>query len=394
MRLNLAKMETLARVSAFSYLILSAIHGVATMVMPSNHIQKSLFLSIAILVFVFTCCDEPMSPSIYDNRPILTIQQFNRIRIDPVNYNAVRITHELGDSLRSAEVREIGIGTHDSTGYHQLSSVSFPFDAVLKVYSIDFDFAVTLDSSLVQPLLALRYFLTDSSHIDVDTAVSLFKYPYPSTEVFVTESILLNPGLFQDIDRQGSKFYFHPLGSEGLYAFDLATLQTSYVLAYSGGDHIAADSIFVFCDLNHDRISRYNVLTNAIDLEFPRFESDGIAGLDTYNNDVYVLLLSSKLKKFTMDGILVDSISYSSLNQSYFMTIHDSIVYTVPHGNSSDSLLVDHIGRFDLRTMQFLSELRAPARNIDGIKVSEGQLYYCDHFKHMVGVMPLSDLRP
>jgi hypothetical protein len=227
---------------------------------------------------------------------------------------------------------------------------------------------------------------------DVDTLVSLHKYPYESSIVFLTSSIidsLHGPSHFQDIDILGPKVFFHPLGPWGLFSFDERSHRVTELLPYGGGDHIAADSIFVFCDIGHTQIQRFNLVTNSVDLRFSREFSPppdrGLAGLDVYNNQLYVLTRDSTLRVFDFEGALLDSMR---CNSGFYITVHDSVIYGVRHKTGN----VNTLTRFDLRTRRLLTELLAPSRSCDGIKVANGQLYYCDYYKRMVGVLPIAKL--
>jgi hypothetical protein len=73
------------------------------------------------------------------------------------------------------------------------------------------------------------------------------------------------------------------------------------------------------------------------------------------------------------------------------MTIHDDIVYSVEF---STTAAPDRISRFDMNSGSFLPYAVAPARSLDGLKVYEDQLYFCNYFKTAVGVLPLSALKP
>ena len=213
----------------------------------------------------------------------------------------------------------------------------------------------------------------------------MYKYPYASAEIFVTNAISPNTCCFQDVDRIGNRLFFHPTASQGLFVYDLSTGQTTELLFYGGGDAIAADSPFVFCDIMHHGISRFNIVTNSVDLQFTLLSGSAIAGLETYQGFLFVLTLPSQLNKFSYDGVLLDSIPYPE--STYFLTIHDSVCYSLRWQSAGD-----HLTRFDLRTQQSLPDLPAPAWGGEGIKIYENSLYYCDWFKRFLGVIPLDSI--
>jgi hypothetical protein len=351
--------------------------------------QDSFILILATIAFafLFSACKKesnPITPP--DNRPILTSADYGKVVLTLFDYDSVRVSHKTGLDLRSPNIVRIGIGIKDSAGYKQSLSAASAYDPSAQAYIIHFDFSLKMDSSKRESPLTVRYYSTDSSHVDVDTTVLLYKYPYGSAEVFLLYSIIpyINP--FQDIAVIDSLFFFHPFGPEGLYEHNISNSQTRLLLGYGAGDHIAAESIFVFCDVDHSHIRRYNRSLNAVDFIFPPFpQPSSLAGLEAYNGFLYVLVSkpSYHLEKYTFDGSLVDSIPYS--RTTYHMTIHNGIVYSVEN---------DHLTRFDLQMKAFLSDVRAPWKWEDGIKAYHDVLYFTNYEKRFVGIMPIADLLP
>lgn len=344
-----------------------------------------LFTTILFAVS-FLSCKKEGNPIVPDGRPLLTPADYRKLVVTMTDYDVVRVTHQFGLDLRVPNVVRIGIGAKDSTGFKQLSSTPATFDQGAQSYIIRFDFSARFDSTLTVAPLTVRYFKSDSTYADADTTVALYKYPYKSAEIFLPYSILPNEP-FQDIARKDTLFFFHPFGPRGLYVYNLVNHQTRLLFDYASGDHIAADSIFVFCDVSHSRVYRYNRLLNSFDLNF--MPSPSIAGLATYNGFLYVLgsVPSDHLKKFTYDGTLVDSIPYPK--NTYYMMIHNGILYSV---KNDPTLNVDFLTRFDLATRTFLPRVRSPWKWEDGIKAHGNSLYFCNYHKKFVGVMPVADL--
>jgi hypothetical protein len=350
-----------------------------------RHFLSSLLAPMVLGMLFLACKKESITTVPTDNRPVITPADFGKVVLTLTDYDFVRVTHQLGLDLRSQKVLRIGIGPKDSTGYTEASSVSTVYDPNSQAYIIHFDFSVRLDSSKTVAPLTLRYYLNDSTHTDTDTAALLYKYPYDSNEIILPFSVLQSlhgPGHFQDVDRNGSLVFFHPLSSYGLYSYDLTTHTLTSLFGYSSGDHVAADSVFVFCDVGHYEIMRFNLAMDTVDLTFPEPVHDQIYGMDVYNGYLYASR-ASYFKKYTLGGTLVDSVRF--IISGYYLTIQDSIIYTVRGYN--------RIARYDMRTQSYLSEVMSPARSTEGIKISNGKLYYCDFNKNIVGSVPIGDLR-
>ena len=346
--------------------------------------QNGVILTIAIaFAFLFSTCKKESNPIIPpDGRPVLVSSDYGKVVLTLVAYDTVRITHQMGLELRSPNVIRIGIGTKDSSVYVQSASYVTTYDPNALAYIIHFDFSSRLDSSKAHVPLTIRYYFADSTFADADTTVLAYKYPYPSAEIVVDFSTL--PGLEterpQDVDRIGSSIFFHPTGSLGLYKFDIPTGHVTELLSYGGGDFIAADSVFVFCDVNHNQVRRYNLSLNQVDLVFPGLLED-IRGMDACNGFLYVANNFNVIRRYTYDGVLLDSASY----YAYCFTIYDSVVYTPESGT---------LKRFDLRTQQYLQTLLFPLRYAWGVKEYQGKMYYCDYEKAIIAAVPIMDLRP
>ncbi len=329
-------------------------------------------------------CDTGIAP-LHQLYPTISTSDYDDVDVQFVTFDRVRVTHKNGSDLKSSEIVEIALGKKDSSGFHELFSTG-SYDPQSKIAYFHFDFSPILDSTAIETPLTIRYSLHDSSIIDYDFVVRQYQFPYKNTQVLITDSVMGGYSYFQDIARIGNKFYFHELGAGGLREYDLTTQTTKTLLQYPGGDHIAADSIFVFCDIGHHSVARYNLLTKSIDLWLPPFPEGSLAGLDTYDKLLYVLVRvpTTSLKTYTYDGVQLDSIALPS--PGYYMTISNNILYSVQGGPS------DQLGRFDLQTRTVLPNLKAPARHNDGIKAYQGLLYFCNYEKKLVGYVALSDL--
>ena len=303
------------------------------------------------------------------------------IQVDLLSYDSVSITHMLGLHLVSKEVVAIGIGRRDTSGY--VESIYRPATYDFEFYFHDFDFLVKLGFTEFLPHLVIRYYFVNSATSDIDTIVPAYKYPYPETEVLGTKSIFIDHAqYFQDVDRMGTKIFFHPYAAFGLYEYDLVTHTTTRLLNYGSGQVIAADSIFVFCHVG-DRIQRYNLLTHTVDLVLPPYVGD-ITGLDIYNQHLYVYRFNHyRLFRFTYDGVPVDTL-YLPGQDRYYIAVYNGILYFQNWG--------PQIERFDLTTMTYLPKVIAPYPSSDGIKIYEDHLYFCDA-RGFIGSVPLASLR-
>ena len=346
---------------------------------------------VLIILSVISCRQNPVVPE--SKYPLITSSQYANLAYTVIDYNVVHITHQSGIDLQIPGISRIGVGTKDSTGYKESLSALRLWDTNLQTFITHFDFVLNLDPSKILAPLTIRYYATESAYTDIDTSVDLSEFPYQSTRVFVTSPILLWSGgflPFLDIAQINGCLYFRPGSPEGLYEYNLNNHQTKQLYQYSHGTHIAADSVFVYCDVNHNTIVRYQISTGTVDKQpFLSFFPFVICGMALYQQYLFVLVDNPRpqrtLLKFALDGAPLDSLSYPKATD--FMTISDSVIYSVDYA-------MGQITRFDLRTKTFLPNVLSPAKVCNGIQVFGDQLYFCDADKNYVGSIPISQLLP
>jgi len=341
-------------------------------------IRKALLITAFLIVH---SCEKPTSPLA---PPVET--DLRRIIIEQIDYDSLRIRNRDDLVSQQQDFQRIEILGRKGTVYQPIGSVIPSYQQDQSRYKVLFDVRVRIiDSSVYQFPLIIRYVRNNGNITDLDTSAYTLSYPYPSTEVFVTQIQVRSPAGIQDIARLGDKFYYHPLGGYGLYEYDLNSMTVRELINYGGGDHIAADSIFVFADVYHNSVWRYDL---SKDSARPIISSGliNIFGMDVYERTLYVLTISTdgllRLKRYTYDGVLLDSVIYRTW--MYYLAIHQGVAYGVWYPDS--------LSRFDLSTQTRLPNIKAPIRYSDGIKFHGGYLYFCDNDKRLVGRVPVADL--
>lgn len=346
-------------------------------------VDNSFIAAIAISILFTDCSKEsnPTGPS--DRYPVLEVRDYSKVVLTMSDFDTIRVGHQLGLDLKTPNIVRIGFGTKVSGSYAESLAVPTSYDPNAHTNFVHFDFSVHLRPSRAIMPFTIRYYLVDSTVVDVDKTISAYKYPYSSAEIVLSFPSLeppLNGLSAQDVDRVNSSVFFHPFGGAGLFRYDMTTQRITELLFYGGGDYIAADSDYVFCDWYHFQIHRFNLHTNTVDLVFPRTFTD-IWGMDVYNGVLYVLEGLAGLKVLSRDGTLIDSIHYTG----YGITIVDSVIY-------SASEFYRFIDRFDMRTGRNLQKVLAPTYEINGIKEHNGMLYYYDIDQQIIGRVPIGNL--
>ena len=326
-----------------------------------------------------------------DSNPTMSIPSspaWNNFTITQVNYDSLYIESKDSIILNKKSVLKIRLSSIEDNIEVIVDSLNPVYHESGDNFYPNFIFKEKIDESLIYYFFKLEYFLTDSSVIEVDSSAFMLNYPYHSVRLFKrADEISGNQTDFQDFYLTQDILFYHPLGSLGLFKYDLTSDVSTELFGYSSGDYIAYDSIYVFWDFGRQWLYRYNLALDTTDLEIDLsgLNYSRIAGLECHNGDLYVLfhsLSGNYLAKFSYDGQLLSSIPYSG--ETYFLTIDDD--YFLSHDYHTNLYL------YDLNSGNLLDTKLMPTAEPEGIRIYNSNLYFVDYMKRVIAYLPLSDL--
>ncbi len=335
------------------------------------------------LIFLYSCKSNPLPPK--ENKSI-NESVYHQILLTQTGYNQIKISNTDNFIISSQKINSIILGEKISGIFSGIDTTKPIYEQSGENYLVKFEFIQQFDSTLLDDTVTIRYLLNDNSFYEMDTAKVTYKYPYSSTEILVPwDKILISQAIdIQDFDIIDSSVFFHPYGPFGLYEYNLITDNTLLKLNYSSGDHLAASKNYIFCDVDHISISRFNIALDTVDLykHISSNNSINIYGMCYYNNKLYVLTSDGKIIVYNEDLRDLDTITYSF--NIVWIAVKDSIVY----GNN-----YNEISRFNLVTKSFLTSVAFPTSDCEAIKIIEDKLYFTDYDKKIIGYVNLSDLK-
>jgi hypothetical protein len=228
------------------------------------------------------------------------------------------------------------------------------------------------------------------SSVHCDTSVATYKYPYPSTEIVLTADNIPTVPYFQDVVFLGDTLFFRPTADGGLHRLDPISSTVRQLFPYPGGDHLAADSGYVFID-GHSRIHRWNTATSTMTYNVVVYgnpSTDNVAGMDVLDGSLLVIGSSSAIDRFRCRydyrGALIDSIPFTT--SGYYLAVRNAILHRI-----SDRP-IPKILRYSFNGIP-LASLYPPARQLMGIKFHGSHLYFCDSNRRSIGRVAIADLR-
>lgn len=351
-----------------------------------------------LVIALFYCCeknpgalqDEDENYYVAPEREVLA-----KFAIIQSSYDSLKITNKNDLILMTKSVEKIQIGKKTDALFEMLDETTPVYTGFLKSYHLKFMLScVVPDTALYFPI-TIRFVLKDSSLVDFDSLALLYHYPYISTQIFMCWDELPENHYqrdIQDFDLKNDILYFHPYSSYGLYQYDLANKSTKELYDYGAGDFIVQDGDYVFMDVDHFRIYRYNLLTNESQkiLEFSGWHTDDIWGLEAYHDSLFVLRMRSAdmypiLEIYDYNARLLDSITnYNSHYYSFYLTIHDNVLYSGTGGPT--------LSRYDLKSRSYLDSRPKPSGDTEAIRFIDGFLYFTDYQRRYIGRTSMDEI--
>lgn len=258
-------------------------------------VQLMMKTSVKILfvtsVFLFLSCaheDNIFAPT----EPALDTETLHElISVELVNYDSLVVKNKGGTQLQEMVITRIEFGEKDTGEFVSALAVTPVYSEANGHYSVSFTIPAKIyNKRLTAFFFTIRFFFEYDIYADVDTFIPTYKYPYLSTEIFL-ETNEIFPGLVQDFEIIGAKFYFVQLGFAILNEYDLNSGQLKELLIHGSGDHITGTADYLFLDFGHDMVWRYNIQSDSIDLKFDlsSINNRRIRGMQVYKGTLYVL---------------------------------------------------------------------------------------------------------
>ncbi len=339
---------------------------------------KRLSLFALISLFFFSCeTDTVISPGEIPEGTSF----YHNINVTQTSSNSFNVSSNESFLLTSKKISKI-ILTNKNSG--DVQSTPATYEKVGNKLRLKFNISAKLDTSVFYNNYSVKYIFIDNSFTFIDSSLPTFKYPFKTTKIFTrwdnfTNSLSKD---VQDFDLVNNKIYFHPYGPLGFFEYTRGK-ESKLKFDYVGGDFISATENFVFCDLGHNSIYRYNIATDKTDLNIKLNSNNNITGVDTYDNKLYVSTDEGKIFIYDFDLNPIKTIPYDG-SLSY-LTINNNIAYSTDSKNKL-------IKRYDLTTEKFIDAIPYPSHDSEAIKIVDDMLFFTDYKKEIIGYFQLSDI--
>ncbi len=331
---------------------------------------------------------------------ILSISDLrNLVTIEFADYDSMIIRNSENTTFPPSFISRIEMGQWD-TGEYSVIESTVPF-YIQREGNSRFSFALShkiTNDKLKAYFFTLRFWQGEEDFVDVDTFALTYKFPYKTTEIFLETDQFFYPPDFagwgpfrvQDFELVGNNLYFYSLGPTIVWKCDLTTRQVSFLYDFGGGDHVTGDSTYLFLDLMHHAIYRYDVKKDTMDMQFqlPAPYVDDIRGLGVSDGKLFAMFPGeaedkSLLVIYDFQGNMLDQQQIPFVG--YCLTVQDDILYSSDWVNR-------RVLRYDLTSQSNLPDLRFPSEEMEGIKIYGDKFYFADYNRQTISVASLAEM--
>ena len=305
--------------------------------------------------------------------------------------------------LKNKDVKEIILISKDGEIFEDLKIIEPTYAKVGNKYKLEFEITTPVEPEAYIKHYSLKFNMVDGSYIEIDKTANFYKYPYENAEIFLdSEEVKSFTWWIDDFDIVGNAMYYHLSGAVGLFKYNLGTKHSSNELhGYSGGEFIAANEDFVFCDELGMLVSKYNISTDSVESQLsilsdspeiiPNLSNSDlrIGGLTIYDNYLYIIFnleAGAIIAKFDFDSNLIEHDELgTSATHIFYSSAYDNVFFIIEW--SSRKIL-----RYDLTSKSFLESMPLPTNDVAGLDVYNGRLYYGSWIQQAIFSIPLNDL--
>lgn len=354
---------------------------------------------LLLMMIVISCTEKSTDP--YKNlSPVELNDAIKEVDMTIVNYDSIYVKSTENFVLSSKEVDSISISFNvddEDNGDDFTKSLIPDYEGKSGKYRVRFKRGVKVSAGQIIDF-KLTYHLSNQAILTIDSTFHMYKYPYHNAEIFfnLETNLSQNVNTLQGFELIGDDLYFCPSGGgAGIWKYNFNTKEEEVLYGTGSGDHIVANESYVFHDIDHSKLIRYNLEFNLMDLEFDSSSlstEHSIAGLAINESYLYVLLHKNTVDDFTIVkfdfyGTVIEEIPITA--SCYYLAIINNIAYL--KSTSHNELI-----RYNLTTNEFLESLILPSHFgiMEGFRIYNDKFYYVNFLGRYIYVLDFDELEP
>jgi hypothetical protein len=263
------------------------------------------------------------------------------------------------------------------------------YQEIDKRFLIDFLYAHRVPSDCITFDLEVRFYLNDRDYRSTTLSIDLYKWIFPSSQLYFNLGNFLKPPYFagiQGFELDKQHIYFHLLGPAGTYQYTFGQNTVEELALYLGGDWLALYQNYLYLDVDHNNIYRYDLNTSNFNMNITISDDGYIEGMDFKNDTLYILYrdynIASRSVLLTYD-VNLNPITREKFDSfGYSMTFYGDDLYIWNPGD---------IIRYHLPTKQIDIVYRDLDSSMESIQIANNGFFYSDVYKSIICYVPLAD---
>jgi len=347
----------------------------------TENLKKLIFLVFVMMILfdLFSSCKkETLSvPQFPASKEVL-----KNIMISQIAYDSLRFEQSATLKLSRQVVQRITIFQWNQYDFQEVGSIVPNYILYDGKFIPQFSLTIHAPEDLFIFKGWIRYTLSDSSFIDLDTSFVLCKYPFESAEVFWLKDDLPYPKTkrwhIDDFDFEGQRFFYRSGGGYGVYEVNFITGESKVWIDAVSHNLIAVDDRHLFYTISNHEIQHMDLNSGQFrDVKTFSWRTE-LNGLEASNDTLYALdYIYGVIYLLDYDGNVLDSIK-TRIAGSGLTKFKESLIFSSREG----------LHALNLRTHQVtLINPKRPYSYI--IRIHGNYLYYYDYDKCFIGRIPL-----
>jgi hypothetical protein len=239
------------------------------------------------ILFNFFCSEKVTGPAPVQKSLSKSLKELINIRLE--DYDSLTVENIPDATLKEMLIDSIQIGCKITGNFVTEKSRIPEYVKSGDQYSIYFSFPVNVYEDFVRVYhFTTRWWLRDTTFIDIDTLVSMYKFPYADTEIFSRLYELTGQDIYNFLILDNAIYFTS--SARGISAFYPQSGDQFKLPGSIGGRYLAGNNDYLFTCGWGGPVRRYNLSADSVDAEWLFFNMYQILvdGMACDSNYVFV----------------------------------------------------------------------------------------------------------
>ncbi len=345
-------------------------------------------LMTVFIIINFSCTEKLTGPAPMHTSLQESLKELINIRLE--DYDSLMVENSPDATIKEMLIDSIQIGRKITGSFVPDNSQAPVYVKSGNEYSIHFSFPVNVYENFVRVYhFTTRWWLRDTTFIDIDTLVSMYKFPYADTEIFARLYDITGQDIYNFVVLDSAVYFTSSAG--GISVFNPKSCDLLILPGSIGGRYLAGNKDYLFTGGWPGSVRRYNFSVDSSDAEWSLFDPDKnfFSGMACDSIYVFVSYYSNEdgnqhLLILDFNGETIQNISFSYGNgpYNYFDFFCNALYY---HNYRI-------FKKLDLSSLTESDGKPVPSLTVSQIRFHSNKLYFLDPERQFIGVLPVEEI--